>query len=68
MHGRLLAVLTGSLEPSVGLERLPRPGRDRWAERLNEAERAQTRDFARNGWVVEAPAGGVVCHRHDGDP
>jgi ADP-ribosyl-[dinitrogen reductase] hydrolase len=53
-HAIRQAVLTGSLEPSVALERLPESSRDRWAERLNEAERARTRDFARNGWVVEA--------------
>jgi ADP-ribosyl-[dinitrogen reductase] hydrolase len=53
-HAIRHAVLTGGLDARAGLEWLPGPGRDRWAGRLEEAEHARTRDFTRNGWVVEA--------------
>jgi len=53
-HAMRHAVLTGRLDARAGLERLPGPGRARWAERLKEAEHARPRDFTRNGWVVEA--------------
>jgi hypothetical protein len=48
------AVLTGRPDARAGLDRLPGPSRARWAQRLKEAEHARTRDFTRNGWVVEA--------------
>jgi ADP-ribosylglycohydrolase len=53
-HAIRYAVLTGDLDACAGLDQLPGPGRDRWAQRLADAERAQPRDFSRNGWVVEA--------------
>ncbi|HUN37715.1 MAG TPA: ADP-ribosylglycohydrolase family protein [Trebonia sp.] len=53
-HAIRHAVLTGELDARIGLDWLPKPSRDGWAELLNEAERARTRHFARNGWVVEA--------------
>jgi ADP-ribosyl-[dinitrogen reductase] hydrolase len=53
-HAIRHAVLTGALDARVGLDRLPAPSRARWADRLTKAEKAQTRDFTRNGWVVEA--------------
>jgi ADP-ribosylglycohydrolase len=53
-HAIRHAVLTGILDARVGLQWLPPSSRDGWAGRLNTAERARTRDFTRNGWVVEA--------------
>ena len=53
-HAIRHAVLTGVLDARAGLDHLPAASRARWAERLAAAERAQTRDFTRNGWVVEA--------------
>ncbi len=53
-HAIRHAVLTGDLDACAGLDQLPGPGRDKWAQRLADAERAQPRDFSRNGWVVEA--------------
>jgi ADP-ribosylglycohydrolase len=53
-HALRHAVLTGRLDARAGLEQLPGPGRARWAQRLEEAEHARTRDFTRNGWVAEA--------------
>jgi ADP-ribosylglycohydrolase len=53
-HAIRHAVLTGALDARVGLDRLPAPSRARWADRLTKAEKAQPRDFTRNGWVVEA--------------
>jgi ADP-ribosyl-[dinitrogen reductase] hydrolase len=48
------AVLTGELDPRVGLEDLPVGPRGRWADRLDAAERLRPSDFSANGWVVEA--------------
>jgi ADP-ribosyl-[dinitrogen reductase] hydrolase len=53
-HAIRHAVLTGALDARIGLDRLPEASRPRWSERLAKAEHAQTRDFTRNGWVVEA--------------
>jgi ADP-ribosylglycohydrolase len=53
-HAIRHAVLTGGLDARAGLPWLPAASRARWDQRLAEAERARTRDFARNGWVVEA--------------
>jgi len=53
-HAIRHAVLAGDLDARAGLEWLPGPSRARWADRLKEAEHARTRDFTRNGWVVEA--------------
>jgi ADP-ribosyl-[dinitrogen reductase] hydrolase len=68
------AVLTGELNPRVGLEYLPAEQRGVWAARLVEAERSRPRDFSRNGWVVEAlqAAWCAIAHRpysdSDGEP
>jgi ADP-ribosylglycohydrolase/predicted protein tyrosine phosphatase len=51
------AVLTGALDARIGLPALPAARRDRWAALLDDAEQRQPRDFARNGWVVEALQG-----------
>lgn len=51
------AVLTGDLDARIGLPALPAARRDRWAALLHDAEQRQPRDFARNGWVVEALQG-----------
>lgn len=51
------AVLTGDLDARTGLPALPAARRDRWAALLDDAEQRQPRDFARNGWVVEALQG-----------
>jgi ADP-ribosyl-[dinitrogen reductase] hydrolase len=48
------AVLTGELNPRVGLEHLPVGSRGVWAARLDAAERLRPCDFSKNGWVVEA--------------
>ena len=48
------AVLTGDLNPRVGLEHLPVGSRGVWAARLDAAERLRPCDFSKNGWVVEA--------------
>ena len=48
------AVLTGELNPRVGLEYVPAEQRGVWAERLDAAERLRPSDFSNNGWVVEA--------------
>ncbi|MFI0480516.1 ADP-ribosylglycohydrolase family protein [Actinomadura sp. 9N215] len=53
-HAIRHAVLTGTLDVRVGLERLPEPGRTRWVERLRKAERARPRDFTRTGQAAEA--------------
>ena len=48
------AVLTGALNPRIGLEYLPAEQRGVWAGRLDAAERLRPGDFSNNGWVVEA--------------
>lgn len=53
-HAIRHAVLTGRLDARAGLQWLPGPSLARWAERLEQAEHARTRDFTRNGWVAEA--------------
>src|SRR5512146_469364 len=53
-HAIRHAVLTGELDARAGLAPLRNGSRRVWAQRLQEAERARPRDFARNGWVVEA--------------
>lgn len=48
------AVLTGTLDVRAGLAYVA-PGRAAvWLERIETAEQSRPRDFARNGWVVEA--------------
>lgn len=48
------AVLTGLLDVRVGLPLLVPERAALWLERIEVAERSRPRDFARNGWVVEA--------------
>ncbi|UKA55491.1 ADP-ribosylglycohydrolase family protein [Arthrobacter sp. FW305-BF8] len=48
------AVLTGVLDVRAGLGLLPAARAAVWLERIEVAERSRPRDFARNGWVVEA--------------
>jgi len=48
------AVLTGELDVRAGLGLLDAPRAALWEERIAAAEAAQTRDFAQNGWVVQA--------------
>src|SRR5688500_5360769 len=48
------AVLTGELDVRAGLAFLPAGRAALWLERIEVAERSRPRDFARNGWVVEA--------------
>jgi ADP-ribosyl-[dinitrogen reductase] hydrolase len=53
-HAVRHAVLTGELDVRAGLERLPGDSRPRWAERLREAERAQSKGFGPDGRLVES--------------
>ena len=48
------AILSGELNLRRGLDRLPEHRRALWTERIGVAERSRPRDFAKNGWVVEA--------------
>lgn len=48
------AVRTGVVDARVGLLFLPTDRQVRWAALLDDAETRAPRDFARNGWVVEA--------------
>ena len=48
------AVLTSELDVRAGLALLDAPRAALWEERIAAAEAAQTRDFAQNGWVVQA--------------
>jgi len=47
-------VLTGELDVRVGLSALEPDRAALWAARIADAETKQPRDFAKNGWVVEA--------------
>ncbi|MCQ1947566.1 ADP-ribosylglycohydrolase family protein [Arthrobacter sp. zg-Y1116] len=51
------AVLTGTLDIRTGLPLLPPDRAALWLERIETAERSRPRDFAKNGWVVEALQG-----------
>jgi len=48
------AVLTGELDPHVGLQRLPADRRSLWSDRVVEATARRPTDFPNNGWVVHA--------------
>ncbi|BCW66040.1 ribosylglycohydrolase [Arthrobacter sp. NicSoilB4] len=48
------AVLTGRLDVRAGLPLLSAERAALWLGRIEVAERSRPRDFARNGWVVEA--------------
>ena len=51
------AILSGTPDARIGLPALPAARRERWAALLDDAEQRRPRDFARNGWVVEALQG-----------
>ena len=51
------AILTGVLDPRVGLQHIDAKRRDLWASRLDVAEVSKPSDFTNNGWVVEALQG-----------
>ena len=57
-------VRTGDLDLRAQLEWLPPERRDRWRRLLDEAESKHPRDFANNGWVVEALQGAWSAIRH----
>ena len=48
------AVLTGVLDARIGLQHIDPDRREKWASRLEVAEKSQPSDFRNNGWVVEA--------------
>ena len=48
------AVRTGELDLKGQLGWLPPTSQPRWFDLITEAEARQPRDFARNGWVIEA--------------
>lgn len=48
------AVLTGAIDVRAGLARLDPPAHAEWAVRLDVAAATDPREFAHNGWVVEA--------------
>lgn len=48
------AILTGELDLRGGLRFLPPERADVWRRRIETAEASRPRDFAHNGWVVEA--------------
>jgi ADP-ribosylglycohydrolase len=56
-HAIRHAVLTGDLDPTVGLSYVAGDRARVWAERLEVAEGSAPGDFSRNGWVVEALQG-----------
>jgi len=67
------AVLTGALDVRVGLPLVDAGRRDRWAQRIAEAEAGRPADFSgRNGWVVAALQGAWSAIAHtpvpDDDP
>ncbi|WP_353711472.1 ADP-ribosylglycohydrolase family protein [Arthrobacter sp. K5] len=61
------AVLTGELDVRAGLALLPAGRAAIWLERIEAAERSRPRDFARNGWVVEAFQGAWSAIHHTSD-
>ena len=61
------AILTGVVDVRVGLDRLDPDRRDRWVGLIEAAEAKQPREFAHNGWVVEAFQGAwSAIHRGSG--
>ena len=61
-------IVTGELDPEIGLPWLPEPRRARWSTLIGEARAQQPRDFRRsNGWVVSALQGALsAVHHGDG--
>ena len=51
------AALTGELDARIGLQHIDPDRRDKWASRLDAAEKLRPSDFTNNGWVVEALQG-----------
>ena len=51
------AILTGKLDARIGLQHIDADRREKWASRLDVAEKSQPSDFTNNGWVVEALQG-----------
>ena len=51
------AVLTGELDARIGLQHIDPDRREKWALRLDVAEKSHPADFKNNGWVVEALQG-----------
>ena len=51
------AILTGMLDARIGLQHIDADRREKWASRLDVAEKSQPSDFTNNGWVVEALQG-----------
>lgn len=58
------AVLTGELDVRAGLAFVPAGRAALWLERIEAAERSRPRDFAHNGWVVEAFQGAWSAIHH----
>lgn len=58
------AVLTGTLDVRIGLSQLASDQAELWRERILDAEANLPRDFARNGWVVEAFQGAWSAIHH----
>ena len=48
------AILTGVLDARIGLRHIDADRREKWASRLDVAEKSHPADFKNNGWVVEA--------------
>ena len=51
------AILTGLLDARIGLQHIDPDRREKWASRLDVAEKSHPADFKNNGWVVEALQG-----------
>jgi protein-tyrosine phosphatase len=51
------AVLTGVLDARIGLQHIDAERSEKWASRLDVAEKSHPADFKNNGWVVEALQG-----------
>ena len=58
------AIRTGDLDLRSQLAWLPAERRDRWMRLLDEAESKRPREFANNGWVVEALQGAWSAIHH----
>lgn len=56
-HAIRHAINHGELDVRAQLEHLPIERRAYWADRIDEAEAKEPKDFRRNGWVVEALQG-----------